>query len=169
MSLHVAEFDTKVAAIVKQRVDEAGAETAQRVAALEKQLVLNSQQTTQQITTLSNAMETKTRTMEGEIAGLAQGLTSMVSESRAQFANMSASFDGKIDSMSASFDGKLDLFAERLLSQLSQAKKRDHQGMDVTHEGGRFSTSAQHDSSPQYQPDSVARSLRACPCCFPHQ
>eukprot|EP00971_Amphidinium_carterae_P124186 2460249-Amphidinium_carterae.1 len=66
-------------------------------------------------------MESKTR----HIATLAQGLNTMVSESRQQFASMSAAFDGKLDS-----------FAEKLLSQLSQAKKRDHQGMDLTHEGG---------------------------------
>eukprot|EP00971_Amphidinium_carterae_P332510 6466705-Amphidinium_carterae.2 len=48
----------------------------------------------------------------------------MVAETRHQFATMSSAFDGKLDS-----------FAEKLLAQLSSAKKRDHQGMDVTHEG----------------------------------
>eukprot|EP00971_Amphidinium_carterae_P231572 4595740-Amphidinium_carterae.1 len=69
-------------------------------------------------------MDVKTRQIEGKVATLAQGLNTMVVESRQQFATMSASLDGKLDN-----------FAEKLLAQLSQAKKRDHQGMDV--DGGR--------------------------------
>eukprot|EP00971_Amphidinium_carterae_P233840 4640059-Amphidinium_carterae.1 len=101
----------------------AGAE--QRVAALEQQLNVNSQQTAQQIATLTSAMEAKTRTIESEMDVLSQGLSTMVNETRQQFATLSSSFDGKLDN-----------FAEKLLSQLSQAKKRDHQGMDLSNEGG---------------------------------
>eukprot|EP00971_Amphidinium_carterae_P135558 2685834-Amphidinium_carterae.2 len=124
----LSALDEQVVTMIQTRVEEANAESSKRVAALEQQLTLSMQQTSHQISTLSSAMETKTKHIEGEMATLAHGLNTMVTETRTQFANMSTAFDGKLDS-----------FAEKLLAQLSQAKKRDHQGMDVTHEGAGVS------------------------------